>query len=93
MSATGSRDPLALAFLQFMEVERSASPRTLENYRHALHTFRAEHRGFVSWEKLTADDFRKYLLEQMKAGRGRATIRLHFAAFRSFFKFLARRRP
>ena len=28
----------------------------------------------------------------MKAGLGRATIRLHFAAFRSFFKFLTRRR-
>jgi site-specific recombinase XerD len=74
-----------------MEVERNASPRTLENYRHALDTFRLEHRGFVSWEALTADDFRRYLFELMKAERGRATIRLHFAALRSFFKFLTRR--
>ena len=79
-------------FLQFMEVERNASPRTMENYRHALDTFRMKHRGFTSWDALTADDFRKYLFEQMKADLGRATIRLHFAAMRSFFKFLTRRR-
>ncbi|MCE9519923.1 MAG: tyrosine-type recombinase/integrase, partial [Verrucomicrobia bacterium] len=75
-----------------MEVERSASPRTLENYRHAMDTLRTKHRGFTSWEALTADDFRKYLFEQMKSGLGRATIRLHFAAFRSFYKYLTRRR-
>jgi site-specific recombinase XerD len=75
-----------------MEVERSASPRTLENYRHALDTFRQKHQPFTTWETLVADDFRAYLYEQMKAGLGRATIRLHFAALRSFFKFLSRRR-
>lgn len=74
-----------------MEVERSASPRTLENYRHALSSFREKHSGFESWDTLTADDFRKYLFAQMKAELGRATIRLHFAALRSFFKFLTRR--
>ena len=85
------RDELPEAFLEFMHVERNASPRTLENYRHALDTFRTKHRGFTSWDALTADDFRKYLFEQMKADLGRATIRLHFAALRSFFKFLTRR--
>lgn len=84
-------DALIERFLTFMEVERNASPRTLENYRHALDTYRKEHCGFTSWEALTADDFRKYLFEQMKAELGRATIRLHFAALRSFFKFLTRR--
>jgi site-specific recombinase XerD len=84
-------DKLADSFLQFMEVERSASPRTLENYRHALETFREKCSGFESWDTLTADDFRKYLFAQMKAELGRATIRLHFAALRSFFKFLTRR--
>lgn len=83
--------PLTQAFLQFMEVERSASPRTLENYRHALESFRTKLPGFKKWEDLTADDLRKYLFAQMKGGMGRATIRLHFAALRSFFKFLTRR--
>lgn len=75
-----------------MEVERSASPRTLINYRQALARFRDRHPGFVSWEGLGPEDFRLYLFDQMKTGMGRATIRLHFAAFRSFFRFLTRRR-
>ena len=92
MPVEASRDELSTRFLEFLDVERNASPRTLENYRHALDTFRAKHRGFTSWEALTADDFRRYLFELMKADKGRATIRLHFAALRSFFKFLTRRK-
>ncbi|MFZ4768290.1 MAG: site-specific integrase, partial [Roseimicrobium sp.] len=69
-------DDLTSRFLQFMEVERNASPRTIENYRHALETFCTQHRGYTSWEALTADDFRRNLFEQMKAELARATIRL-----------------
>ncbi|CAN5811424.1 tyrosine recombinase XerC [soil metagenome] len=85
-------DELAESFLDFMTVERNSSPRTLTNYRHVLETFRTRHAGFTTWEALTADDFRKYLFEQMKAGLERGTIRLHFAALRSFFKYLTRRK-
>lgn len=85
-------DPLATAFLEFMDVERRSSVRTLENYEHALAEFRRRCVGFTTWEALTADDFRRYLFEQMKRELGRATIRLHFAAMRSFFKWLTRRR-
>lgn len=91
-SAKLPQDDLAGDFLDFMEVERNSSPRTLVNYRHILKTFHTRHAGFTTWESLTADDFRKYLFEQMKAGLERATIRLHFAALRSFFKFLTRRK-
>ncbi len=84
-------DPLASAFLEFMEVERRSSVRTLENYALALREFRQRHRGFTRWEDLTADDFRRYLFDQMKRELARATIRLHFAALRSFFKWLTRR--
>jgi len=75
-----------------MEVERRSSPRTLENYRHALDEFRRRSKSFGDWESVTAEDFRRYLFEQMKRELGRATIRLHFAALRSFFKWLTRRR-
>lgn len=84
-------DPLAAGFLEFLEVERRSSVRTLENYRHALDEFRRRHAGFTSWDALTADDFRQYLFAMMKRELGRATIRLHFAALRSFFKWLTRR--
>lgn len=80
------------AFLEFLEVEKNSSERTRRNYAHALARFRENHPlGFSSWEACQADDFRAYLFEMMKAERARATIRLHFAALRSFYKFLGLR--
>jgi site-specific recombinase XerD len=81
------------AFLAFMETERSASPRTLVNYRDALEAYR-NWRGasFSDWRSETADDFRDYLFALMKQGLKRTTIRLRFAALRSFYKFLVLRR-
>jgi len=77
--------------MYFMGIERNSSERTLINYRHSLDSLRYNLKKFSSWEALTADDFRQYLFDLMKAEKGRATIRLHFAALRSFFKFLTRR--
>jgi site-specific recombinase XerD len=81
------------AFLEFMATERSASERTLVNYRKALEVYR-EWRGgnFAGWRKETADDFRDYLFALMKQGLKRSTIRLRFAALRSFYKHLVLRR-
>jgi site-specific recombinase XerD len=85
-------DPLADAFLEFMSSERRSSERTLTNYELALRQFREWRVPFKGWSELTADDFRAYLFDLMKKERGRATIRLQFAALRSFFKWLTRRR-
>jgi len=86
-------DALVDDFLQFMEVERRCSLRTLENYRHAMHSYvRSRQGAWNGWDSLVADDFRRYLFELMKHEVGRATIRLHFAAMRSFFKWLTQRR-
>lgn len=81
------------AFLAFMATERSASPRTLANYRAALASYRAW-RGetFSGWRDAEADEFRDHLFALMKQGLGRATIRLRFAALRSFYKYLVLRR-
>lgn len=84
-------DPLVEVFLTFLEVERNVSPRTLRNYAHALQTFRATHPRFKIWEQCQPDDFRQYLFAMMKAEKARSTIRLHFAALRAFYKFLAQR--
>ncbi|MDA7597434.1 tyrosine recombinase XerC [Verrucomicrobiales bacterium] len=86
-------DPLVDEFLEYQSVEKNVSPRTLHNYHHALMRYRIE-RGalFSKWETAEADDFRDYLFEIMKGGWARATIRLHFAALRSFYKFLTRRK-
>lgn len=89
MSAT--HDDIA-AYLEFQRIERNASVRTLRNYSHALNAFE-EWRGdaFRSWRDCTADDFREYLFELMKQELARSTIRLRFAALRSFYKFLVHR--
>ena len=85
-------DKLVAEFLEFMEVERRSSDRTLANYELALRQFREWRPPFKGWSELTADDFRAFLFDLMKRERGRATIRLQFAALRSFFKWLTRRR-
>ncbi len=85
-------DPDEAAFFDFMETERSASPRTMTNYRNALAAYREwRGTGFSSWRNASTDDFRDYLFDLMKQGLKRATIRLRFAALRSFYKFLVLR--
>ena len=86
------QDPLAADFLRFMEFERHSSVRTLENYELGLRQFREWKTPFSGWSELSADDFRTYLFELMKREVSRATIRLSFAAMRSFFKYLTRRK-
>jgi integrase/recombinase XerC len=86
-------EELEAAFLKFMEVERSASPRTLVNYQLAMEACRTwSGERFPGWRELTAEDFRRWLFEMMKAGLSKATIRLRFAAIRSFYKYLVHRR-
>ncbi len=81
------------AFFEFMATEKSASPRTLVNYREALAAYRSWRGGrFATWREAEADDFRDYLFALMKQGLKRSTIRLRFAALRSFYKFLVLRR-
>lgn len=80
-------------FLDFQATEKSASPRTLANYRDALANYREWRTDrFTTWRDASADDFRDYLFHLMKSGFKRATIRLRFAALRSFYKYLVLRR-
>ncbi len=85
-------DPDERAFFDFMATERSASPRTMANYRDALAAYRTWcGEGFTTWREAEEDDFRDYLFALMKQGFKRATIRLRFAALRSFYKYLVLR--
>ena len=80
------------AFLEFLATEKNSSPHTLSNYERSLRFFR-ESMGqrFEAWEDLGPEHFRAYLFELMKAETARSTIRLRFAALRSFYKFLTHR--
>jgi integrase/recombinase XerC len=82
-----------IAFFDFQATEKSASPRTLANYRDALVAYQVwRGEAFSGWRAAAADEFRDYLFALMKHGFKRATIRLRFAALRSFYKFLVLRR-
>ncbi len=83
-------DPHAAAFFRCLAVERNASPLTVSNYRHALTRFRAAVPE-PGWHDLTADHFRRYLFECGKKKMAKPTQRLHFAALRTFYKFLTER--
>lgn len=85
--AAPADDPLAENFLLHLGAGKNYSPQTLRAYRQALSGFRA-FRPALPWNAATADDFRAYLFDLMKRGRARSSIRLAFAALRSFYNHL-----
>lgn len=78
-------------FLEHLEVERGVSPRTILNYRLALERFEVFRGRKGEWATLQADHFRAYLLELGKRGMAKPTVRLHFAALRTFYRFWVER--
>ncbi|HEY0790833.1 MAG TPA: site-specific tyrosine recombinase/integron integrase [Chthoniobacterales bacterium] len=88
--ATAKKDRLLEGYLQYLEVEKNASPRTVIAYRHALNRFR-QFAGDVSWQTATPTHFRAFLLECMKDELARSYVRLTFAALRSFYRYLMER--
>ncbi len=84
--------PLVFRFLEYMESERNASPRTVEAYHRSLLLFRRwAGESFVTWEDCGADIFRSWLYEAMNEELKTSTIRLRFAALRSFYEYMMRR--
>ena len=84
------KDRYLEAFLDAMDAERNLAARTLANYRQSLDAFRACGNP-PPWRECKPEHFRVFLFELMKRGAARATVRLHFAALRTFYKFLAER--
>jgi integrase/recombinase XerC len=85
------KDRLLERYLEYLEVERNASPRTVIAYRHALDKFKNFSGENISWATCTAQQFRAFLLDCMKKGMARSYVRLTFAALRSFYKYLVER--
>jgi site-specific recombinase XerD len=84
------KDRLLQSFLDVIDAERNLSARTVANYRHSLATFRASGNP-PAWRDCTPEHFRVFLFELMKKEASRATVRLHFAALRTFYKYLVER--
>lgn len=87
LSLEPDADPLMEGFLHYLGDGKNYSPQTLRAYRQALSQFRA-FRPLLEWKEASADDFRAYLFDLMKRDCSRATIRLAFAALRSFYNHL-----
>lgn len=84
--------PASARFLLYLAEERNASPRTVEAYERSLGQFR-DWMGdrFAAWEGCAEQDFRDWLYEAMEQELKPATIRLRFAALRSFYLYLMKR--
>jgi len=79
-------------FLHFLADERGYSAKTVRNYRHALAEF-CRSRGVRYWAEAKTDEFRAHLYDlSVRRGLGASTVRLHFSALRSFYRYLVKQR-
>lgn len=86
-----SQDALVERFIRYMKAERNASPLTMASYRRSLTQFRGwMGEQFLSWQACTPQHFRSWLYLAMEQQLRSATIRLRFAALRSFYSYLLR---
>ncbi len=76
-------------FLQQLEHGRGVSPNTVRNYRQALREFKATVPD-KAWRELKPADFKTYLYGLARSKMGPSTIRLRFAALRTFYKHALR---
>lgn len=78
-------------YLDYLAVERDASPHTICAYRIALYEFKRFMGPGVRWRTHQPDNFRAFLRDCMRQKWSRSYVRLTFAALRSFYKFLIKR--
>jgi integrase/recombinase XerC len=86
------KDPLA-AFLQYLEVEKHASPHTLKSYRTDLEDFRRllDAAGPEGMRGVDARGVRAFLADLHTRGLDPVSVARKLAAVRSWFRFLRRR--
>ncbi len=86
-------DELVSAFLLHLSAERNASAHTISSYSTAFNQCK-QWLGcrFHSWEACREEDFRDWLYALMSTQLKPASIRLRFAALRSFYQYLIERR-
>ncbi|SDU12773.1 integrase/recombinase XerC [Verrucomicrobium sp. GAS474] len=85
-------DPLVVRFLSHLRDPKNASENTIRNYGRALREFRETMR-IADWVAVRPDACRAWLYRLTREGKHRpASIRLRFAALRSFFTWAQRER-
>ncbi|MFH1720891.1 MAG: site-specific tyrosine recombinase/integron integrase [Patescibacteria group bacterium] len=76
-------------FLEYTEIEKNQSPKTLENYQHYLGRFR-EFAGNIDVDRITLELTHKYRLHLNRMDLGIKTQNYHVIALRAFFKYLTK---
>ena len=76
-------------FLNYLKVERDASPHTLRNYEKDLRLLR-QSLGDLPWENAELLHLRQFVADQRGQGLSKVTVARRVAAVRSFFRFLHR---
>ncbi len=85
-------DSFIESFESYLQGERMASDHTVEVYLRTLFQFKNWlGESFVTWEQCTSEQMRDWLFELLKLELSKSTIRLRFAALRSFYRFLCKR--
>jgi integrase/recombinase XerD len=88
----GAPEPFALdAFLQFLTLERGASPNTIAAYRRDLRHLvdYLEGLGVASPSRATAPQLREFVFRLKDLGLAPTSIRRHISATRTYYRFLA----
>ncbi|MBI3317931.1 MAG: tyrosine recombinase XerC [Candidatus Omnitrophica bacterium] len=76
-------------FLNYLKIERNASPHTLRNYAADLEILR-KNLGDAPWEKVGLIPLRQFVADQRAKNISKGTIARRVATIRSFFRFLCR---
>ncbi len=76
-------------FLNYLKIERNASPHTLRNYAKDISLLR-ESLGALSWENADLLALRQFAADQRAKGLSKVSVARRVAAVRSFFRFLHR---
>lgn len=76
-------------FLNYLKVERGASPHTIRNYNKDLHILKESLDG-KGWPEAGLLDLRKFVADQRTKGLSKVTIARRVATVRSFLRFLHR---
>ncbi|MBI3615061.1 MAG: tyrosine recombinase XerC [Candidatus Omnitrophica bacterium] len=84
-----SSDRTVEKFLNYLRVERNASPHTLRNYTKDLSLLR-QALGDLPWEKTKLVNLRQFVAQQRSQGLSKASVARRVATVRSFFRFLCR---
>jgi len=77
-------------FLEYLEIEKNRSPKTIENYDRYLNRFLASIKA-KDLSDVTEDAIRKFRVELARTSLDKATQNYHVISLRSFLKYLAKR--